>query len=148
MSIIQFICFGSIFLSDIINLNDNNINKYIYKFKIIKTYRDDIFGLYNIKNDKPELNDWFTYTNNAECYCFHSNGYLVKKGYAREGKYGKSLNKGDILSIIILRESLSLSFNINNINYNKAFNINKQKYKIGVSLYANHCIEFLECKKF
>ncbi len=53
--------------------------------------------------------------------------------YGEGPNYGISLVEGDIITMNIDLDALFLSFNINNKDYGKAFNIKKIKYRAAIS---------------
>ena len=50
-------------------------------------------------------------------------------------KYGETPKEGDIVTMRIDFDALSLSYSINDKDYGKAFTIKKSKYRAAVSLY-------------
>ena len=137
----------SCFLDNIINYGIHSIS-----FKMGSTKNSNAgfnfwIGIYKIKYGKPILNDYFTKKSINCGYTFiGGDGFLenpLNPGNQWQ-KYGKKLNENDICEMIIDLKSLNLSYKINGIKYNKAFDIENTKYRVGCILSGQTKIQLLK----
>ena len=126
--------------------------KYSFSFKIIntdKTRWNLRFGIYKIKCGNPKIQYTFSRTKSCCAYVFIGHGNLeshTSPGNPKN-KYGKPLEINDIITMNVDLIKNELSFDINDIHYGKAYDIEHTKYKVGVMLKnTRNSVQFLGVK--
>ena len=149
---------GSIFLS-----NEICTGKYIYNFKMNKLTESHNWqmgiGLYKVKYGDPVIHEWFSQKANA-CYCFiFAQGIQALESTKNPGTiekdYGVPLKTNDMFKLVIDLDECILKYIVNDKDYGIACNIEKTKYKIGVTLLglcdifndSPVSIQFISCDK-
>ena len=113
-----------------------------WKFRIeemendIETYRGRKFmiGIWKDNDDEPPINTPFTW---GGCgYGLEITGAILTnyKGYTIGNNYGVECKNGTIIEMILDMNKLTLGFIIDDVDYGKAFDVDKGKYRAAVCM--------------
>ena len=112
-------------------IQDIKFGKSEWKIKIHSVPSHIKIGIIGTSKVSKTLN---TFCDNASGYGYHSDGQKRNKNWS---KYGKRLNEGDVLTIILDMDNATLSYKHNNQHLGVAFEIDKSiSYRFVVESYG------------
>ena len=120
--------------------------QHIWKFKLVQG-NCFMIGIWDCKYDSSitlsgdlDRSDGKSYVYHT--YFAHCNKY-PNASWEENGSYGQKCKEGDIISMCVDMELLTLSFMINDNDFGKAFDIKNAKYRAAVACYESSYIELL-----
>ena len=111
--------------------------RFKWKFQLTKmSFTEILIGIYKIKPELELQTDSFFTKGGGKGYAFGvtTSKLTNRTGYTWGGKYGKKCKTGSIVEMILDLNELTLRFIIDGIDYGKAFDIEKCKYRAAVYL--------------
>eukprot|EP01084_Bolivina_argentea_P166130 288505_1 len=124
---------------------DTGIHKWSFKIKQLKTLSNSsdwttCFGIYKSYSSKHlPINNHFIWDekNTGYAFCAHSGQLKVfdeTNDYCVSLDYGVECKPDDIIEMIVDMNKLELKYQINGVNYGKAFDIQRTTYRAAVNL--------------
>ena len=116
---------------------ESGVFKWRLKINECKKY-GFLLGIRRVDDEETKLpiDTWFTKGGYQCGYGFYSRAAILtdKDGYALGKKYGVAPPNGSIIEMVLDLNNLTLSYIINGKDYRKAFDIEKGRYRLGLTM--------------